>query len=680
MNRKSKIATKLIAYFLGVVIVSLVVVGFITVNKSKNVLKQNLNLTSVQTLQESEKGFNIYLKSLIQQVDLLTRKDEFKHIEDEKTTEHSATYVQDSLLAAAKITDGAIRAYYTTAGGKLINVNIINNNGKKTGEASIQESVNLKNEDWYIKSKEFDGKDGIYGILSKPRIDKESGKKIVTVAQRVGSKESITGIVGIDIEFSKIEDFINNIGLLNTGYAILVDDNGNLLVDNENNIYAKEGITKLPFFDSVKSQNEGHYELKDNGKTVYVVQKKDSTTDWNLMGFVSENEIASNTRGIMITNIISIIVFSILGIIISIGLAVTFNKEIKKINKALRKVADGDFTEQIQITSTNEFGELGENFNDMVKKVSALMKNVESTSSELFEASNNITSMSDETKTSATSVSMAIEEVASGATKQANNTQEANSEIENLSNRLEKSREYTNSINHMSNDTQKLSNKGIDILTELVNKTNKTKENAKLSAEIVSEVSESIDKINYMSNAIAGITEQTNLLSLNASIEAARAGESGKGFAVVADEIRKLAEESKKSTDEIKSIIEEINAKANSAEHAMEESTKMLEEQDEVVYKTKDIFNNILASVTELITGITNINALNQEMYESKNTTVKKMENIAVVSEEIASTSEEVTAAAEEVNATMEELTLYANNLQSMANKLKKEIEQFKLL
>ena len=117
MKKTQSIGFQLIFFFVIAMLVPtiLLTVGAISTTTSAN--NSNMKITSEQTLNETQKGFTTYLKTLSQPVDLLTRKNEIKHLEDRGTFDDNVKSIQDSLVASVKVTSGAEQAFFTTNTG-----------------------------------------------------------------------------------------------------------------------------------------------------------------------------------------------------------------------------------------------------------------------------------------------------------------------------------------------------------------------------------------------------------------------------------------------------------------------------------------------------------------------------------------------------------------------------------
>lgn len=682
------IGSQLVLSFAVAVCVAIILVSLGSIRITKTSINANTEVTSEQTLDNVQEGFTTYLKTLSQPVDLLTRKNEIKHLEDQGELDDNVKAIKDSLVASVKVTNGAELAFFTTKTGLRVDgwAEINPETGKTANKGGLTRGVNDTSKSWYQNCIGSKARNTIYSQFSDPYVDSSSGKTIFTVSQEIKYTDGANyGAVGLNIDFAEVEDYVKNIGLLNTGYVILVNKDGKILVDNDKNTNVQDNVTSLECWNTIKNLSEDQYDTtfsfdeKINGESVHIVTSKDAVTGWTLMGFISESETQAVVNKIAKTTIELAIIALIIGIVIALIITRTVTKELKTLNNAMDMMADGKLTYRINVKSKNELGQAEANYNVMADQISSLIKGVEEKSGVLITASQKISNVSESTTETVNQVSEAIQSVSIGASGQAESTQKATSEVELLASKLHETKAYVSDINDMSVETQKLSNQGIEIVDNLIGKAQQSIDNSRLSKEVMKEMVESIEKINFISNAITEITEQTNLLSLNASIEAARAGESGRGFAVVADEIRKLAEQSQQSTDEIKQIVAEITDKSALVEKTLDETNQIITEQNQSIQDTKDLFNTISTSINALTEGLDNIAKLNEQMDNSRGNVIDRMEDVASISTETAAASEEVTASAEEVNATMHNLNQCTVELDEIAVALKEAINKFKL-
>jgi Methyl-accepting chemotaxis protein len=283
---------------------------------------------------------------------------------------------------------------------------------------------------------------------------------------------------------------------------------------------------------------------------------------------------------------------------------------------------------------------------------------LDNNSSSVYEIVKNLTSSTE-------TITGAVSQVATGAMQTASSIQtqvELTREIQTLINDASNS---SQKADELSEGTVKAVEEGFKIVGELNTKAASVHENNNNVYSNMVDLKEKSVAIQNIISIITGISDQTNMLSLNASIESARAGEAGKGFAVVADEIRKLASQSKDSATEIARIINDLVSKAESSMEAVTTLGKANNEQDELVKKTKNVFDDINMRINSLNENVDNVK-------EKINAVLKSNEAIVASINEISAVSEETTANTQEVN-TMAERNIEQANI---AEKLVEELIQ----
>lgn len=560
----------------------------------------------------------------------------------------------------------------------------------RSGSNVITTANNNNSDGFYDEYKELVAKDKNIEswIDSHPLLDEKLELQEDYIMAFEILSRSKNGCVVIDIKSAEIKGLLEGVDLGEGSIIGFITENGREIIveqleEGQESILAEgeKVFFGQDFYGAVNAEQlQGTAEIKFHDDAyLFFYSRSETIEDITVCALVPMGVVTSQAQEIKTTTVVLTILACIIALIVGVMVAGGIQANMSRFSRRFGEVAKGDLTVTVEAKSRDEFQNLAGSATNMIANTKNLVNKVTNATNELEKSAGSVEEVSEAINDCSQDITQAIEEIHEGIGRQSENALECVARTDTLSNELQEVNRVIEKVEALVSENETMINRGMEYVQLLG-------ERAHTTTEITSEVGSSIESlkkeyeiINSFVETITSISEQTNLLSLNASIEAARAGDAGRGFAVVAEEIRKLADDSAKAAGEIQHNVSHIMRQTESSVQNAQQAQKMVDLQTEAVEQVIKVFGDMRKQMSTLAEGLEEIVTSMEKADAERNDAVQGVQNISDIIGETADRAEKVKDIAGRLLANVENLNKTADMLGENMQELKSEISVFKI-
>ena len=394
------------------------------------------------------------------------------------------------------------------------------------------------------------------------------------------------GVVNIDVSLKGLTEIVKQIKLGESGYLMLVESNGNVMVDPRD---AAHNFKQLASFGdgyaALAKAGKGLVEVELNGVRYMANVYPDEQLGWTFIGLIEQSEVMQTTTRLtwLIGGIA--VVLAALFAVVGAGFAKLIVRPINSVTSGLEDIAqgEGDLTRNLEIRGRDETAQLASWFNQFLGAIRSLIQHIGAAAGKILS-----------TSSSSTRVSSDMAEAAGRQREAVDMVSTAFHEMVATANEVARS---CSQAAQSADSGQQQAREGQQQIDAAVQSVDRLSHEIEQSAQSIQQLERDSNAIQSILGTIRSIAEQTNLLALNAAIEAARAGEQGRGFAVVADEVRALAKRTADSTAEIDGLLGNLASRTAEVADQMHASLEVSQQSVSRIGLARDSFGQIRESV-----------------------------------------------------------------------------------